>query len=88
MSGAAADLGPPPTHADEKKAPVVEELRTLAFKGVADELKAAEYCMDLARPGELVVLTSRGSRWLAAVGAIPHWLYFAPLRLRAGDDDA
>jgi hypothetical protein len=32
------------------------------------------------RTGEVVVLTTRGSRALAWVGAIPHWLYFATLR--------
>jgi hypothetical protein len=31
--------------------------------------------------GEVTVLTTRGSRALAWVAAIPHWLYFAPLRL-------
>jgi hypothetical protein len=36
---AAANLGPPPTDADEQESPVVEELRRLAFKGVADELE-------------------------------------------------
>lgn len=30
---------------------------------------------------EVVVYTTRGSRALAWVAAIPHWLYFAPLRL-------
>ena len=33
------NLGPPPPHADEKKSPVAEELRRLAFKSVADELE-------------------------------------------------
>ena len=33
------------------------------------------------RTGEVTVLTTRGSRALAWVGAIPHFLYFAPLRL-------
>jgi hypothetical protein len=37
--GSAAHLGPPPAHADEKKAPVLEELRLFVFKGVADELQ-------------------------------------------------
>jgi PepSY-associated transmembrane protein len=32
---------------------------------------------------EVSVMTTRGSRMLAWVGAIPHWLYFAPLRLNA-----
>ncbi len=39
LSGFAVDLGPPPAHADEKKSPIVEELRWLAFKGVTDELE-------------------------------------------------
>ena len=34
--------------------------------------------------GEVVVQTTRGSRALAWVAAIPHWLYFAPLRLNDG----
>ncbi|MGH9200546.1 MAG: hypothetical protein ACRD2A_04840, partial [Vicinamibacterales bacterium] len=33
--------------------------------------------------GEVSVMTTRSSRMLAWVGAIPHWLYFAPLRLNA-----
>ncbi len=32
------------------------------------------------RLGEIVVMTTRGSRALAWIAAIPHWLYFAPLR--------
>jgi hypothetical protein len=35
------------------------------------------------RTGEVSVLTTRRTRLLAWVGAIPHWLYFAPLRLNA-----
>src|SRR5262245_9324030 len=30
--------------------------------------------------GDVVQYTTRGSRWAAYVGAIPHWLYFTPLR--------
>jgi hypothetical protein len=33
------------------------------------------------RSGEVAVLTTRASRALAWIAAIPHWLYFAPLRL-------
>lgn len=33
------------------------------------------------RLGEVVVQTTRGSRALAWIAAIPHWLYFAPLRV-------
>ena len=32
--------------------------------------------------GEVVLLTTRGSRALAWVSAIPHWLYFTPLRVK------
>jgi hypothetical protein len=32
--------------------------------------------------GEVVLLTTRGSRALAWVSAIPHWLYLTPLRVR------
>src|SRR5205814_1813685 len=38
-SRSAADLGKPPSQADEEEAPVVEELRRLAFEGVTDELE-------------------------------------------------
>lgn len=31
--------------------------------------------------GEVVVITTRGSRALAWISTIPHWLYFAPLRV-------
>jgi hypothetical protein len=34
------------------------------------------------RSGDVLVLTRRGSRALAWVAAIPHWLYFTPLRAR------
>jgi len=34
--------------------------------------------------GEVVVETTRASRALAWIAAIPHWLYFAPLRLNDG----
>jgi len=33
------------------------------------------------RLGEVAVLTTRGTRALAWVAAIPHWLYFTPLRV-------
>jgi hypothetical protein len=33
-----------------------------------------------ANTGEVEQYTTRGSRWGAYVGAIPHWLYFTPLR--------
>ena len=34
------------------------------------------------KSGEVMLLTTRASRALAWVAAIPHWLYFTPLRLR------
>jgi hypothetical protein len=34
--------------------------------------------------GEVVLMTTRGSRIAAWAAAIPHWLYFAPLRLNDG----
>ena len=38
-------------------------------------------CMSRPQTAEVSVLTTRRSRALAWVGTIPHWLYFAPLRL-------
>lgn len=38
-SGFAVNFGPPPADADEEESPVAEELRGLAFEGVADELE-------------------------------------------------
>ncbi len=35
----AVHLGPPPAHAYEQEAPIVEELRRLAFEGVSDKLE-------------------------------------------------
>jgi hypothetical protein len=46
---------------------------------VDDEAATEVYVSD--RTGEVAQLTTRGSRALAWVGAIPHFLYFAPLRL-------
>jgi hypothetical protein len=46
---------------------------------VDDEARTELYVSD--ELAEVSVLTTRGSRALAWVAAIPHWLYFAPLRL-------
>jgi len=46
---------------------------------VDDEARTELYVSE--RNAEVAVLTTRGSRALAWVGAIPHFLYFAPLRL-------
>ena len=45
----------------------------------ADDARTELYVSE--QLGEVVVFTTRGSRALAWVAAIPHWLYFAPLRL-------
>ena len=47
--------------------------------GVDDAHRTELYVSE--RLGEVVVQTTRGSRALAWIAAIPHWLYFAPLRL-------
>lgn len=36
------------------------------------------------RTGEIVGKTTRRERWLAYAGAVPHWLYFTPLRRHRG----
>ena len=46
---------------------------------VEDEAGTEVYVSE--RNADVTVLTTRGSRALAWVGAIPHFLYFAPLRL-------
>ena len=48
----------------------------------ADDARTELYVSE--QLGEVVVITTRGSRALAWVAAIPHWLYFAPLRLNSG----
>ena len=45
---------------------------------IADEARTELYVSP--RTAEVVMLTTRGSRLLAWVGAIPHWLYFTALR--------
>lgn len=49
---------------------------------VDDEARTQLYVSDPL--GEVVLHTTRGSRALAWVAAIPHWLYFAPLRVNDG----
>jgi uncharacterized iron-regulated membrane protein len=49
-------------------------------KVVADDSLRTEMYVS-PRLGEVVVLTTRRSRALAWISAIPHWLYFAPLRV-------
>jgi hypothetical protein len=52
-------------------------------KIAADDAERTELYVS-ARLGEVVVQTTRGTRALAWIAAIPHWLYFAPLRLNDG----
>jgi len=37
-----------------------------------------------AKSGSIVQETTRKSRWLGRLGAIPHWIYFKSLRLKTG----
>lgn len=37
-----------------------------------------------AKSGSIVQETTRKSRWLGRIGAIPHWIYFKSLRLKTG----
>jgi hypothetical protein len=47
---------------------------------VGDAAHTELYISD--RTGDVTVMTTRGSRALAWIAAIPHWLYFAPLRIQ------
>ncbi len=49
---------------------------------VYDEARTELYVS--GQTGDVTVLTTRKTRALAWVGAIPHWLYFTSLRLNAG----
>ncbi len=53
-----------------------------AYKFRIDDPSHTELYVSV-QTAEVAVLTTRRSRALAWVGAIPHWLYFAPLRLKA-----
>jgi hypothetical protein len=56
------NLGPPPAHADEKKSPVAKELRRLAFKGVADELKDPSEDKEGERVGPQIMKEDAGHK--------------------------
>ena len=58
---------------------LVERSRLPLHKFVIDDEAGAELYVS-PRTGEVVMLTTRGSRALAWVGAIPHWFYFTALR--------
>jgi uncharacterized iron-regulated membrane protein len=51
-----------------------------AYKFRVDDVARSEVYVS-AHTAEVAVLTTRRTRALAWVGTIPHWLYFAPLRL-------
>ena len=58
---------------------LVERSRLPLHKLVIDDEAGTELYVSV-RTGEVVMLTTRGSRALAWVGAIPHWFYFTALR--------
>ena len=59
----------------------IAERRRLPLHKIAVDDAARTELYVSAGLGEVVVQTTRASRALAWVAAIPHWLYFAPLRL-------
>jgi hypothetical protein len=67
------------THADQWTIP---QRGQVPLHKIVVEDEAATELYVAAHTGEVVVHTTRGSRALAWVAAIPHWLYFAPLRIR------
>ena len=58
---------------------LVERRQLPLHKFVIDDEAATELYVS-PRTAEVVMLTTRGSRALAWVGAIPHWIYFTALR--------
>ena len=58
---------------------LVERSRLPLHKLVIDDAAGTELYVS-PRTGEVVMLTTRGSRALAWIGAIPHWFYFTALR--------
>jgi uncharacterized iron-regulated membrane protein len=53
-----------------------------AFKFTVDDAPRTELYV-ATQTADVLVATTRRSRTLAWIGAIPHWLYFTPLRLNA-----
>src|SRR5438552_16987808 len=72
-------------YAGELTAPdqwTLEDRRALpAHKVLVDDDAHTELYIS-EEAAEVTLLTTRGSRALAWVAAIPHWMYFAPLRIR------
>ena len=58
---------------------LVERRQLPLHKVVVDDAASTEIYVS-PRTGEVVMMTTRGSRALAWVGAIPHWIYFTALR--------
>ena len=60
----------------------LEERRRLPIHKVSvdDDFHTELYISE--ETGEVELMTTRGSRALAWVAAIPHWMYFAPLRVK------
>ena len=58
---------------------LVERRQLPLHKLVIDDEAATELYVS-PRTAEVVMLTTRGSRALAWIGAIPHWIYFTALR--------
>ncbi|MCL3781533.1 hypothetical protein EMN47_14170 [Prolixibacteraceae bacterium JC049] len=49
---------------------------------MSDEAHTVLYISE--KTGEIVQQTNRKKRWMARLGAIPHWIYFKQLRLQKG----
>jgi hypothetical protein len=62
----------------------ITQRRQLPLHKIAVEDSAGTELYVSEALGEVVVETTRASRALAWIAAIPHWLYFAPLRLNDG----
>jgi PepSY-associated TM region len=60
----------------------LEERRRLPMHKISvdDDLRTELYISE--ETGEVELMTTRGSRALAWIAAIPHWMYFAPLRIK------
>lgn len=61
---------------------LTQERHLPAFKFRIDDASRTELYVSV-HTADVSVVTTRRSRTLAWVGTIPHWLYFAPLRLNA-----
>jgi hypothetical protein len=62
----------------------LEQRRQLPLHKIVVDDNAGTELYVSQNTGEIVMLTTRATRALAWVAAIPHWMYFAPLRLNDG----